>query len=43
MSAIGKLWLKRTVENINNGMTVEEALALVPERWREEVREALEN
>jgi len=43
MSAMGKLWLKKTIENINNGMSKEEALALVPERWREEVREALEN
>ena len=43
MSAVGKLWWKRTVKNIEDGMTPEEALALVPDKYREEVREALEN
>lgn len=42
MSAIGKIWLKKVQVWISEGMNKEEALSRVPERWRQEVREALE-
>lgn len=43
MSAMAKLWYKKCLKWIEEGMTIEEAVNQVPERWREEVREALEN
>ena len=36
-------WLKMTQERIKNGMDKEEALAKVPAKFREQVREAIEN
>lgn len=38
-----EFYLKLTVNRIKNGMDPEEAIAKVPVKWREAVRQALEN
>lgn len=43
MSAIAKLWINKIKNLISSGVNKDEVINSVPERWREEVRLAIDN